>query len=57
MRIEDRGQLQSGLKKLMTTTGPAFLEVVSDEQEVLYPRIPAGQGYKDMVLGPYMDKG
>ena len=57
MRIEDRGQLQSGLKKLMTTKGPAFLEVVSDEQEILYPRIPAGQGYKDMVLGPYMDKG
>jgi hypothetical protein len=23
---------------------------------MLYPRIPAGLGYKDMILGPYMQQ-
>ena len=40
----------------MAATGPAFLEVQCDVNEMIYPRIPAGMGYKDMVVGPYMEK-
>jgi len=29
--------------------------VVTDVDEMLYPRIPAGMGYKDMILGPHME--
>ncbi len=55
-RVQDRDQLQPGLEKLMAASGPSFLEVVCDNNEILYPRIPTGQGYKDMVLGPYIDR-
>ncbi len=55
-RVEERVELKSGLADFMAATGPSFLEVVCDVDEVLYPRIPAGSGYGDMVLGPYMEK-
>ncbi len=53
-RVEDRADLQQALEDLINATGPSFLEVVTDVDEVLYPRIPAGLGYKDMILGPHM---
>jgi acetolactate synthase-1/2/3 large subunit len=55
-RVEDRGDLPQALEALIGATGPAFLEVVTDVDEVLYPRIPGGLGYKDMILGPHMEK-
>lgn len=55
-RIDDRAELKEGLAEFMAADGPAFLEVICDENEVLYPRIPAGSGYKDMILGPYMEE-
>ncbi|WP_035247710.1 thiamine pyrophosphate-binding protein [Desulfogranum mediterraneum] len=55
-RVEERSQLQSGLAAFMAADGPSFLEIVCDRQEILYPRIPAGKGYQNMVLGPYMEK-
>ncbi len=55
-RVEDRADLQQALEDLINATGPSFLEVVTDVNEVLYPRIPAGLGYKDMILGPHMEK-
>ncbi len=55
-RVEDRGDLPQALEALINATGPSFLEVVTDVDEVLYPRIPGGLGYKDMILGPHMEK-
>ena len=55
-RVVDRQDLKSSLKAFMEADGSAFLEVVTDVDEILYPRIPAGLGYKDMVLGPHMEK-
>ena len=54
-RIDDRRNLVDGLKAFLHTDGPCFLEVICDEDEMLYPRIPAGKGYSNMILGPYMD--
>lgn len=56
LRIENRSELASGLKSFLQADGPSFLEIMCDVDEMLYPRIPAGKGYKDMILGPYMDK-
>lgn len=56
-RVEERNELQAGLDDFIAATGPSFLEVTCDVDEVLYPRIPAGLGYKDMILGPYMQQG
>jgi acetolactate synthase-1/2/3 large subunit len=53
-RVEDRTELKKGLEDFVSADGPSFLEIVTDVDEVLYPRIPAGLGYKDMILGPHM---
>lgn len=55
LRIEKRAELADGLKNFLEADGPSFLEIICDVDEMLYPRIPAGKGYKDMILGPYMD--
>ena len=55
-RVEDRQDLEASLKAFIEADGPSFLEVVTDVDEMLYPRIPAGLGYKDMILGPHMEK-
>jgi len=54
-RVEDRAELKQALLDFVNADGPSFLEVVTDVDEVLYPRIPAGLGYKDMILGPHME--
>lgn len=54
-RVEDRADLKQAILDFINADGPSFLEVVTDVDEVLYPRIPAGLGYKDMILGPHMD--
>ncbi len=55
-RVEERQDLEASLKAFIAADGPSFLEVVTDVDEMLYPRIPAGLGYKDMILGPHMEK-
>ncbi len=54
-RITAREGLEGAMNEFFQTDGPCFLEVLCDENEVLYPRIPAGKGYGDMILGPYME--
>ena len=55
-RVEDRAELKKSLEEFIAADGPSFLEVMTDVDEMLYPRIPVGKGYNDMVLGPYMEK-
>ncbi|MCK5515478.1 MAG: thiamine pyrophosphate-binding protein [Desulfobulbaceae bacterium] len=55
-RVEDRAELKKSLEEFIAAEGPSFLEVMTDVDEMLYPRIPVGKGYNDMVLGPYMEK-
>ena len=55
-RVEKRADLKQGLEDFIAAKGPSFLEIPTDVDEVLYPRIPAGLDYKDMILGPYMEK-
>lgn len=54
-RIDSRDELKQGLEDFISAEGPSFLEVVTDVDEMLYPRIPSGMGYKDMILGPHME--
>lgn len=53
-RVGKREDLFDELTAFMAARGPAMLEVMTDRQEVLYPVVPAGKGYHDMVLGPYI---
>jgi acetolactate synthase-1/2/3 large subunit len=41
---------------MLGATGPSFLEIVTDRNEMIYPRIPIGKGYRDMILGPFIRK-
>jgi len=54
-RIKSRDELKQGLEEFVAAKGPSFLEIVTDVDEMLYPRIPSGLGYKDMILGPHME--
>lgn len=45
------------MKEFLTAEGPCFLEVVADREEGVYPVIPQGKSYKDMVLGPSLQGG
>jgi acetolactate synthase-1/2/3 large subunit len=51
-----RNNLKSGIKEFMGSEGPSFLEVITDINEVVYPKIPVSKGYKDMALRPYIQK-
>ncbi len=56
-KIRKREELEAALDEFLAAEGPGFLEVVTDREEAVYPFIPAGKGYKDMVLGPYIGNG
>ncbi|MFW6254952.1 MAG: thiamine pyrophosphate-binding protein [Chitinivibrionales bacterium] len=53
-RVNAREELSDALKSFMAASGPAMLEVMTDREEILYPVVPSGKGYHDMVLGPYI---
>ena len=54
--IEDPADIPSALGDLVACEGPRLLEVRCDPDEAVYPRVPAGKGYQEMVLGPYIKK-
>ena len=53
-RVDSRSELPEALKAFMQATGPCYLEVITDIEEILYPVVRAGCSYKDMDLGPYI---
>jgi acetolactate synthase I/II/III large subunit len=53
-RVEKRSDIKSALEELLASEGPAFLEVITDIEEAVYPVIAPGLGYQDMNLGPYI---
>jgi acetolactate synthase-1/2/3 large subunit len=53
-KIRKPEELETAMREFLAADGPCFLEVVTDRDEAVYPVIPQGKGYKDMVLGPYI---
>ncbi len=53
-RINDSNDLKDAMETFLNAEGPCFLEVCTDREEILYPKVPAGGAYKDMILGPYI---
>lgn len=53
-KVTMREELAQSIKEFLSSEGPAFLEIVTDREESVYPLIPQGKGYKDIVLGPYI---
>jgi acetolactate synthase-1/2/3 large subunit len=53
-KIKKREELEPAMKEFLAAEGPCFFEIVTDREESVYPVIPQGKGYADMVLGPYI---
>jgi acetolactate synthase I/II/III large subunit len=53
-KIRGHEELEPSLNEFLSAQGPCFLEVVIDCDESVYPIIPIGKGYKEMILGPYI---
>jgi acetolactate synthase-1/2/3 large subunit len=53
-KIKHRLDLEPTLREFLAATGPSFLEIVTDRNEIVYPKVPIGKGYKDMILGPFI---
>lgn len=53
-KIRTREELEPAMKEFLAASGPCFLEVVTDRDEMVYPVIPQGKGYKEMILGPFI---
>ncbi|MCG3180989.1 MAG: Acetolactate synthase isozyme 3 large subunit [Phycisphaerae bacterium] len=51
LRIDRPDQVGDGLNELLTTEGPAVLEVLVDAEENVYPMVPSGHGLDEMDLG------
>lgn len=54
IKVDQKEDLPQALEKLLFSSGPAFLEVITDIEEMVFPVIAPGKGYKDMNTGPYI---
>lgn len=53
-RISKPDELADALKSFVSSTGPAFLEVMIDPKAMVYPMVGPGSAYKDMVTGDWI---
>ena len=49
MKIDKPDEIEKGLDFLMNTPGPVLLEVMISPEEKVYPMIPAGKKYENMI--------
>jgi acetolactate synthase-1/2/3 large subunit len=53
-RVSKVGEIRKTLEEFVRFDGPAFLEVMVDQNAHVYPMIGPGMGYKDMITGKYI---
>lgn len=54
VRVSERKDLKKALKEFIAFKGPAFLEVMTDQDSMIYPMVGPGKGYKEMQTGPFI---
>ena len=52
IRVDDKKNVDAGIKEMIKHDGPVVLEVVVDREEGVYPMVPAGAGSSEMIFGP-----
>jgi acetolactate synthase-1/2/3 large subunit len=53
-RVGRNEDVRPALEAFVAHAGPAFLEVLVDQNAHVYPMVPPGLGYKDMITGKWI---
>nr|WP_020065384.1 biosynthetic-type acetolactate synthase large subunit [Paraburkholderia caledonica] len=53
-RVETPSELDEKLKAFVAFEGPAFLEVMIDQNADVFPMVGPGQSYSNMITGPFI---
>lgn len=53
-RVTDKAELEEAVKAFVEFDGPAFLEVMIDNNASVYPMVGPGMGYSQMVTGEWI---
>jgi len=53
-RVEAKSELEDTLKAFVEFDGPAFLEVMIDQNADVFPMVGPGQSYTNMITGPFI---
>jgi acetolactate synthase-1/2/3 large subunit len=53
-RVEAKSELEDKLKAFIGFDGPAFLEVMIDQNADVFPMVGPGQSYANMITGPFI---
>lgn len=56
IRVTDKAQVRSAILKAMEYDGPALIDFVVEEEENVYPMIPAGHTIQDLIEEPVAEK-
>ena len=49
-KVEDREGLDAAIQKMLDTEGPYLLEIVVENEQNVFPMVPAGAGVSDIRL-------
>jgi acetolactate synthase-1/2/3 large subunit len=52
LRCDKVEEVDSYIQKMCDTVGPVILDMMVDQNENVYPMIPAGKAHNELVLGP-----
>ena len=53
-RLERKKDVSRVLREFLGAEGPAFLEVIIDPEAGVYPMVPPGMSYRDMLTGDFI---
>ncbi len=51
-KVEKRGELDSGIQKMLDHDGPYLLEVAIEKEDNVFPMVPAGASVSEVILEP-----
>ena len=57
LRCDKVEEVDAAIEAMITTKGPVILDMVVDQNENVYPMIPAGAAHYELVLGPEENTG
>ncbi len=54
VRLSEKDKVKPTLKGLVEFDGPAFVEIMIDQDACVYPMVEPGMGYKEMLTGDFI---